>query len=486
MAPSPVQPFNGQGVRRISPLPSPTSTPMSTGMADGMTGPVHDQMSQSDRIEPDVSPVPNRGTKPKNRNRKFHPGIDLLNKPPNYPRFFIISGEDANLATIDTIRANEDLNKHLKGAPKTINERRDGTLSVEVASAEQSILVASLQRLAGHTVSVVCDDKLNQSRGTIHYSNLPGYSTEKLKESLAPQGVSDIYQMTRRRDGIVEKLQTYILTFKTTNLPTSINIGWTKCSVRLYIPRPRQCLRCFKFGHGYKTCRIQEEYCGKCGKEKHDDNCISPVKCRNCQECHPAYSKNCIFYKNEQEILAIQAKNQIPYHEAKKQVRTTFVRPNVTYSKVVSGSQQDNERPNLTIDEENLRQILAMSSTGTVKPSDKPLTASRQHGNLRPTNSPIPKHGPPQVIRNTTNETKESSCHPPLKPGESAPPDHNNNKYKEQGDPPASQPIGGRGRSRSRSKRDRSHDHDPKESKSKRPPPTKTAPIAVLEGSRKQ
>ena len=98
---------------------------------------------------------PNKTFRPnKNKKRPATNNLDLLTSKPRYNKYFIITGEEvANLATIDTIKANEDLNTHLKGTPTKITERRDCTLSVAVASEEQSHLITSLKKLGNTSQS---------------------------------------------------------------------------------------------------------------------------------------------------------------------------------------------------------------------------------------------------------------------------------------------------------------------------------------------
>ena len=43
--------------------------------------------------------------------------------------------------------------------------------------------------------------------------------------------------MKRKRNGMLENLPTYFVTFDSCHLPEEVSVGWTKCPVRLYIPR---------------------------------------------------------------------------------------------------------------------------------------------------------------------------------------------------------------------------------------------------------
>lgn len=127
----------------------------------------------------------------------------------------------------------------------------------------------------------------------------------------------------------------YIVTFDVCTLPASVNLGWTKCSVRPYIPRPRRCFKCQAFGHGATACRRDSAVCYNCAQEQHELPCNHPPKCANCFEQHPSSSTSCTFYKMEAEILATQTKERTSYHEAKRAVRARNVRNDDTFAQMV-------------------------------------------------------------------------------------------------------------------------------------------------------
>ena len=93
---------------------------------------------------------------------------------------------------------------------------------------------------------------------------------------------------------------------------------------KLYIPNPRLCFKCQKFGHGKNTCRGQTT-CSNCGLKNHTkDHCDQEVCCPNCNGDHPAESKQCPKYKEQKEILKIQFTNNITFFEAKKRYENLY------------------------------------------------------------------------------------------------------------------------------------------------------------------
>ena len=352
MAPSPAQPLSGKGVRRISPSLTTDSTTESTGSVSGSIGPVHDTTHHTEAVKPKVSQsstamiVPKPSTsvqgvdkyirqsdKPKSkrfeRNTKENTQrqeMEIFSGINAYDRFYIVAAADSTpLSTINTIKAYEDLKKHIGGIPKKIIERRDGGLSISVNNKEQSDRLQTLTELAGIEVVVRSDTNLNRCQGTIRYENYPGFTTQQILEALKPFQVTDVYQLTRKNENkTATPIPIYILTFGTTKLPNNVTIGWTNCSVRIFIPRPRRCFKCQRFGHSSTSCRSQADICGKCGQMAHEEECSNPVCCINCNGPHPAFVRACPAYNKEQEILAYKVRNNVSYYEAKTEVNKNY------------------------------------------------------------------------------------------------------------------------------------------------------------------
>jgi len=252
-----------------------------------------------------------------------------------YTKYFLIrSTNGSNLAESNVVQAYREMTIHLKGKPKKVNELRDGTLLVEVASEEQSKLIRTLKKLDRHEVQVTEHPKLNQVQGTIRYRNQPNYSNEEIVAALSDSNVTAIYQVKKKVAGQLQPTNIYIVTFNLCHLPKDVHIGWTKCEVREYIPRPRRCFNCQGFGHGGRSCRQDGATCVKCGEAAHDE-CPNESKCKNCNENHPASSTACFYYKLETETLTIQTREKCSYWEAKSAATKKMVNP--TYASTTSG-----------------------------------------------------------------------------------------------------------------------------------------------------
>ena len=108
------------------------------------------------------------GNRPQRRNRNTD--FPLLNESPqNFKKFFLIrDAEGENLwEKLETIYANRELEKALKGEPKRITELRNGSILVEVLNNEQSTRIRQIQKLNNIKVIVEEHGSLNFTKGTI-------------------------------------------------------------------------------------------------------------------------------------------------------------------------------------------------------------------------------------------------------------------------------------------------------------------------------
>ena len=259
---------------------------------------------------------------------------NFQNTTPDYDRFFIISATNGiNLSEIDVIKANTELETCLGGSPKKLTELKSGGLLLEVTSLQQSQRILGLTSLATCDVSVAPHSSLNTCKGTIYFANKPNYSDVQLLDHLKQFKVTDIYRQKRKVDGVLLPTPVYILTFSACRLPETVSVGWIRCPVRLYVPLPRRCFKCQRFGHGARSCRSPISVCAYCSSQpSHDIPCPSPPHCVNCGGPHPVFSKDCIFYTLEKEILQLQSRDHMSYHEAKKIVKSRFNPNGRTYA----------------------------------------------------------------------------------------------------------------------------------------------------------
>ena len=263
----------------------------------------------------------------------------------SFTKFFLIKATDPNLnfAKISIIHANQQLKETLNGErAKKVNELKDGSLLVEVSSEEQSRLILNLRSLDGIAVTITKHNSLNQIKGSIYFRNKYNYTKEQIIEELSEYNVTDVYNITRKANDVTIPTNIFILTFDSNHLPEEVYIGWKACDVREYIPRPRRCFKCQGFQHSSTTCRSEVSYCVNCGQQSHDTPCNGPPNCRNCNEAHQASSKECFYYKLALEIITLQTRNKLTYHEARKKALSTLIGPNRSYASIVASGTSHN------------------------------------------------------------------------------------------------------------------------------------------------
>lgn len=224
--------------------------------------------------------------------------------------------------------------ENLVGFAYKAKKLHSGDLLVEVNTAVHSHALLNMTNIVDVKVSVSPHRTLNTIRGVISEDDLLDSSEEEILEGLKHAGVVAVKRIIFRKNGQETPSKHLILTFERHELPVNVKAGYLHCRVRPYIPNPQRCYRCQRFGHGTRSCRGRET-CAKCGSEEHvADVCESIPHCSNCNGPHPAYSRACPLFQQEKEILALKAKENIPYPEAKK--RFSFLSKG-GYAKVVRG-----------------------------------------------------------------------------------------------------------------------------------------------------
>ena len=207
---------------------------------------------------------------------------------------------------------------------------------------KSSLRIRNIQKLDQVAVSVTEHETLNKIKGTIRYKNQPRYKTEEILDALKEQRVVELHRVNKKVGSETIPTSIYIVTFECCHLPQEITIWWTRCLVREYIPKPRRCFKCHKFGHGRVTCPSETAICVRCNLEAHEERCDREPMCSNCGHGHPASSRDCFYYNLEQETLRIQTKERVSYVEAKRAARDSLLKPNSrTYADITIGRKRN-------------------------------------------------------------------------------------------------------------------------------------------------
>lgn len=281
------------------------------------------------------------------QNPSFFSKNQKLSDVLNGPQFVVMkrasSNEELTLASVSPFLVMKVI-EHAAGKPKTTKLMRDGSLLIHTTSKKQAQQLYKLKQLSEDiSVKVYDHPTLNTTKGTIFCRDILMVSDEEIIEGLQEHHVSDVHRMKRRVGDKLVETGLFVLTFDLCQLPTHVDAGYHRLEVREYIPNPRRCFNCQRYGHGAKHCKQQPGICGKCSEPQHgNNNCTAPVCCPNCKNQHHAWDRRCPVFQKELNIQKIQTTHRITNNEARKKYNETFPRvtttPNISFSMAVANT----------------------------------------------------------------------------------------------------------------------------------------------------
>ena len=127
--------------------------------------------------------------------------------------------------TADTIIANREVEKYLKGSPRKVMELTNGSLLVEVASGDQATKIKQIKSLNNISVTIQEHSTLNYTKGTIRCRRFIDVPEDTFIEELKLYNVRDMYKIKRRQQSQLINIGTIILTFYRCTLPNNVKIG---------------------------------------------------------------------------------------------------------------------------------------------------------------------------------------------------------------------------------------------------------------------
>ena len=173
---------------------------------------------------------------------------------------------------------------------------------------------------------------------------------EKIKDNMEIQGfnIKNVETYIRPPRGIRKyPLRIAKVTFDGRILPNTVVIGGQRLSVREYVPTPRQCSKCWKYGHSMKYCNSKFAVCPICGLKDHQkEHCSENRKyCINCEGSHPAFSKACLYFKREQLIVKTLFKEGLSYKAAVNKLKQQGELTSYNYRKVLQHNMPTTSTP---------------------------------------------------------------------------------------------------------------------------------------------
>ena len=190
---------------------------------------------------------------------------------------------------------------------------KNGGYLIEFSSEKDYDSFLKITTIENKTVKIVIPTSEEQEKwGVIKIDT--EVSCDEIRAEV-PDAV-DIYRF-QRKDG--QTLRQVKLKFEK-EVPKSVDIGGIRYFTEKYIPTPRQCFHCLRFGHTTFNCRYEAK-CGKCAGNHTTEKCnVHEIRCINCDRMHEATDRNCSVYKKEKYIKKISIIDNIPVLEARKKV----------------------------------------------------------------------------------------------------------------------------------------------------------------------
>ena len=240
-----------------------------------------------------------------------------------YKKYLVIKHKDPKrrITDVSPIEMEKGLTHRLgKDQKYKVSRLRSGLLLIEVDRKELYDKLMQTSKLNNIPVKVEEHSTLNISKGVIFCDNIRDMSDEQLQEYLKPQEVKEVYRIQKKLGDKTDPTDLFIITFNKPVLPSNIKIGYLNIKVSIYIPNPRRCYNCQRFGHGKNTCR-NHTVCAKCGETGHEfDDCNNEQHCCNCGKNHPASSRQCPVWQLEKKIMDLKLKKNLTYKEARNGV----------------------------------------------------------------------------------------------------------------------------------------------------------------------
>ena len=246
-----------------------------------------------------------------------------------YPRFLVVDGKD-NERPLDDIHS-VIVDRTIRGCTSASVhvEKMGKAYLVRVHCKTYADNLLSLGMVQDCPVKVTPHRSLNFSKGVVRFGrSANGLSTEDIIEEIntSPRNeelseVTSANRVSIQKNGSKILTGTFFLTFKSEYLPTHLFLGFERFPVKRYVPNPRRCFKCQKFGHSSRTCRSKEDVCSICAATDHsykDCNKQDSPHCSNYSGPHKASDQECPKYLIAKATLKLQAEKRLSPKEARK------------------------------------------------------------------------------------------------------------------------------------------------------------------------
>ena len=330
-------------------------------------------------------PKPPDRTDPPDKSSENHPNslesknqFRAFEKYQIYPRHLVISSTDESndITDLSCFKIAKELTQILRLPVENIKrEIKSKTIQININNRADSDKLLNLEKLCNIPVKVTPHKTLNIWKGVIKSVELKGLEKEEIIQELKEDGVIDAANITIKKNNKIIKTNTWILTFERSTPIQEIKIpNYMTLKVYPYIPKPMICRNCKKLGHTEKNCKFpKQSRCPTCGQEQHT-KINTPVErnskeeqtsetdeeivrcpydktgwCQNCREAgHWSHDRNCIKYKQIQEILKHKANYGGTFFDAKKYITNKNKVLENSYANVAKGNNLKAQGPQIS------------------------------------------------------------------------------------------------------------------------------------------
>ena len=291
-----------------SPSPGPSTPSIPDSGARSRDPPSPPTQAQSPQDQPNPSG-------PGSEERRPSQGARLPpdNLPPDGPAFILLKRRDGLKLSGNPFAIQRSL-VALCGEVDTAKAIQSGALLVKTKSQQQNITLLGTTAFLGHEVAAEVAVRLTSCEGLIRCPDLGELSEDEILQELAPQGVIEVVRL-RSKDNTPNPLLR--LRFRGFSRPDRIFCGYLSVPVREWVPSPRQCRKCWRFGHTDRVCHSRQPTCGRCASAHATEDCTSStLSCISCGEPHAAWDRDCLSRRAAREAQARRARASQPHPPA--------------------------------------------------------------------------------------------------------------------------------------------------------------------------
>ena len=181
-------------------------------------------------------------------------------------------------------------------------------LTIEVSDDTTYSSLLNLNEINGSPVKidVFCLDI--STKGIFHCEEELNL-TESEEKQVKEQGVTQLYR--------IKHTDKYAVTFDRRFLPETLMISRLAFEVSLYVPKPRRCFRCQRYGHTENHC-LHPRICPRCSDVGHTfEECKNKPSCYHCFGHHSTSSRDCPRFILEQLVLEYKVTNLVDFQQAR-------------------------------------------------------------------------------------------------------------------------------------------------------------------------